>query len=143
MAITRVGTNVTWSSATSITVNSNTQADSDTMSVDATTTAIGMVIHVDNQGAPATGDYIDIYLKPNVGDVSAGTGNDFATDEHATFLCRLNTFSTDSPGEDPARVYVELPVAMTSFKLSHKYASAAPATRSLVLRARYHEVRVS
>ena len=141
MAMTRAETNVTWSSAASITVSSNTQADSDTITVDATTTAIGMVIHADNQGTPATGDYIDIYLKPSVGDVDGSAGDDFATDEHATFLCRLNTFSTDTPGEDPARIYVELPIAMKSFKLSHK--GNQTATRNIVLRARMHEVRVA
>lgn len=139
MAITRVETNVAWSTAASITVSANTQADSDAMTVDATTIAAGLVIHAKNQGTPASGDYIDIWLKPTVGDVDGTAGDDYTTDEHAVFLVRLNTYGTDNPGEDPARAYVEIPIAMKGFKLSHKANQAA--TRSIVLRARLHEVR--
>lgn len=139
MAITRVETDLQWSSSASITVSSNTQADSDALSLDATCIAAGLEIHCDNQGTPASGDYVDFYLKPSVGSVDGSAGDDFATDEHAVYLGRINTYGTDNPGEDPARAFFELPIAMKSFKLSHKANQAA--TRNILVRARLHEVR--
>lgn len=141
MAITRTETDVTWSATASITVSSNTQADSDSMTVDATCVALGLIIHADNQGTPASGDYVDFYLKPGVGSVDGSAGDDWATDEHALYLGRIDTFASNTPGEDPARLYVELPIGMKNFKLSHLANQAA--TRNVLLRARMHEVRAA
>jgi len=141
MAITRVETQVQFSAANSITVTSNTQADSDAFTFDATTIMAGIVVSADNAGTPASGDYVDLYWKSSTGDVLGDSGNDYETDEHATFLGRIDTVAANTPGEDPARKYFELPVAATAGRLSYKCNQAA--TRNIVLRARITEVRAA
>jgi hypothetical protein len=141
MAITRVESQVQFSASSSITVSSNTQADSDAFSFDATTIMAGIVVSADNAGTPASGDYVDFYWKSSTGDVLGDSANDYETDEHATYLGRVDTVAANTPGEDPARKYFELPVGATAGKLSYKCNQAA--TRNIVLRARITEVRAA
>lgn len=140
MAITQTSTALTFSSSASVTISANTQADSDAYTFDATAIGAGVVVSVDNQGTPASGDYIDLYAKFTTGDVLGDTGDDYETDEHAAYLGRIDTFGTNTPGEDPARKWYPLfPLGAKGFKLSYKANQAA--TRNLVLRAMVSEKR--
>lgn len=141
MAITKFESDITFASASSITVNSNTQADSDAFTPDATCVALGIIVDANNAGTPASGDWVDLYWKCSLGNVDGSAGDDWETDEHAMYLGRLNTFGSDTPGEDPARKFFELPVAIKSGKLSYKCNQAA--TRNIVLRARVLEQRAA
>lgn len=142
MAITRASTAITFSASASITVSSNTQADSDAYTFDDTAIGAGIEISVDNAGTPASGDYVDLYIKYTTGDVLGDTGDDYETDEYATPLGRIDTLASNTPGEDPARrAYVLNPLAFKGFKLSYKANQAA--TRNLVIRAMVSEKRAA
>lgn len=141
MALTRNETQITWSAAASVTLSANTRQDADAFTFDATDFAASLTINADNAGTPASGDYVDCYIKWTTGDVLGDTGNDYDTDEHAQFLCRLDTFSTNTPGEDPARKTIDIPVSATGFKLSVQGNQAA--TRNVVVRARVNTQRAA
>lgn len=139
MATTRVETQVTFSSASSITVSSNSAATSDAVTWDATTVDAGIMVSADNAGTPSSGDTVDVWWASTTGDVLGDTGSDYETNEHATYLGRLDTVAANTPGEDPARKWFPLPVAATGGRLVYQCAQAA--SRNIVLRARITEIR--
>lgn len=141
MAITRVETQVLFAAASSITVSSNSAANSDAITWDATTVMAGIVVSADNSGTPSSGDTVDLWWASSTGDVLGDSGNDYETTEHATYLGRLDTVAANTPGEDPVRKYFDLPVAATAGRLI--YQCAAAATRNIVIRARITEVRAA
>ena len=56
--------------------------------------------------------------------------------EHAEWLCRLDTYATNTPGEDPARKTVPLRVrGKKAFKIAA--VAAQGASRAVTLRVRY------
>lgn len=141
MASSFVQSQVTWAAAASITLSSATRQDSDTLTLNAETYDAAITISADNAGTPASGDVLDVYIKWTTGDVLGDTGDDFDTSEHAMFLCRLDTFATNTPGEDPARRTVQIPTAPQKFRLSVESPNAA--TRNMVVRARLEEHRIA
>lgn len=134
MALTRTESQITWSSSASLTLSSTSRTDSDAFTFDATDVSASVQVSADNAGTPASGDTLDVYIKWTTGDVLGDSADDFDTDEHAQFLFRLDTFSTNTPGEDPARKTVDIPVSAKGFKLSVVGAQAG--TRNLTVRAR-------
>lgn len=134
MALTRQENQVTWSAASSITLSAATRSDSDAFTFDATDIAAALQVDANNAGTPASGDVLNVYVKYTTGDILGDSADDFDTDEHALFLGTLNTFGSDTPGEDPARKTWEIPVAPKGFKLSVDSPNAA--TRNMVVRAR-------
>lgn len=134
MASTRNETQITWSAAASITLSSSAAQTSDAYTYNAEAWEAGVVVSADNQGTPASGDYVDVWAAYTAGDVLGDTGSDYETTEHATFLGRLNTYGSDTPGEDPARKYFPLDTAPLGFKLIVSSPNAA--TRNVVVRAR-------
>jgi len=140
MALTRNEKQITWSSASSITLSAATLTWSDAVSFDATDIAGGLLVSVDNAGTPASGDTCEIWITYTTGDVLGDSGDDFATDEHAVYLGLMDTYSTNTPGEDPARKAVVVDVqSYKGFKLGVKAANAA--TRNIVVRARLQTQR--
>lgn len=128
-------TQVLWSTAASVTLSTNNRTDSDAVTLNVEDWDAAMQISADNAGTPASGDTVDVYVKWSNGDVLGDSGDDFDTDEHAEWLCRLDTYPTNTPGEDPARKTVQLMVSgKKAFKLSA--VAAQGATRNVVLRAR-------
>lgn len=142
MALTRNETQITWSSAGSITLNTTGLVWSDAVTFDATDVAGGIMVSADNQGTPASGDTVDVWVAYTTGDVLGDTGDDYATDEHAIFHGTLDTYATNTPGEDPARRAIPLDVA--SFK-GCKIGLKAPqgSTRNIVARVRLHTQRAA
>lgn len=142
MAITKTSTAVTFSAASSITVSSNSQADSDAFTFNETCIGAGIVVSADNAGTPAAGDYVDLWAKYTTGDVLGDSGDDYTTDEHSIYLGRLDTVAANTPGEDPVRAFYVLDaVAAKGFRLSYKCNQAA--TRNIVLRAMINETRAA
>jgi hypothetical protein len=141
MAAAIIETQVLWAAASSKTVSAATIQWSDAMSCTVLDDAYQLQVSADNAGTPASGDYVDFYWKSSTGDVLGDSANDYETDEHATYLGRVDTVAANTPGEDPARKYFELPVGATAGKLSYKCNQAA--TRNIVLRARITEVRAA
>lgn len=139
MASSKTQTQIAWSAAASVTITSNTsynRSDAVTLSVETWEAAIQ--VSADNSGTPAAGDVVYIYVAYSAGDLLGDTGNDYDTDEHAVFLGVLDTYATDTPGEDPARKTFPLP---TTAPLAIQVLALAPqaASRNIVLRARLVE----
>lgn len=135
MASTKTETQIQWSAADSKTVSANTIQWSDALTLNAEDWAGTLQVSADNAGTPASGDTCDVYLARSVGDILGDSGNDFDTDEHAEYLMRLDTYATNTPGEDPARKSVPIEIAgCTAIKIGVLCAQAA--TRNIVVRAR-------
>lgn len=132
-----VETQITWSAANSITVSSATEVVSDTFTLQDDTIEAAVQISADNQGTPAAGDTAIVRIRRTTGDILGDTGSDFDTAEHAERLMKLDTFATNTPGEDPARKTVDVSCASKEFKIGVVCAQAA--TRNIVIRARVIE----
>lgn len=141
MAISRNEVGITFAAAASVTVSSNAAATSDAIAWDATTVQGGIVVSADNAGTPASGDWVDLWWASTTGDTDGSAGDDYETNEHALYLGRLDTVAANTPGEDPARKFFELPVAAKGGRLVYQCNQAA--TRNIVLRARVIDVRAA
>lgn len=136
MALTRqTGQQIQWSGANSITLSSATRQDSDAFVFDATDVAAVVTVTADNVGTPASGDYVDVYVKWTTGDVLGDTADDYDTTEHAEYLGRLDTYATNTPGEDPARRTWSLNhmIGAKAFRVSVEAPQAA--SRNVVVRS--------
>jgi hypothetical protein len=134
MASSRVETQITWSAASSLSISSASNSTSDAFTFDASDWAAAIQLSADNNGTPASGDTVDFYILWTSGDILGDTGSDYDTVEHAPRLCRLDTYATNSPGEDPARVTIPLDnIAALGGKI---YAVNNSAGRAITVRAR-------
>lgn len=135
MASTKTETQVQWSAADSKTVSAATIQWSDALTLNAEDWAGALQISADNAGTPASGDVCDVYVAWTTGDILGDSSDDFDTDEHAEWVGRLDTYATNTPGEDPARRTWPLTVAG---KKALKVGVICPlaATRNIVVRAR-------
>lgn len=136
MGLGRTEQQILWSGANSKTLNAATRFDSDEYVIDSSVVAISLSVRADNQGTPASGDVVNIYVKWSNGDITGGGGaNTFNTDEYAMPFTVLDTYSTNTPGEDPADKTLPIDPKMgKSFKLSVDSPNAA--TRNMLLYAR-------
>ena len=106
-------TQVTWSSASTISLNSTSRFNSDTVTLNIEDWDGSIQLLADNSGTPASGDVVDVYIK------WSNDGTNFDTDEHAEFVTRLDTYATNTPGEDPAGRTVPIDVSgKKAFKVS-------------------------
>lgn len=137
MALTRqTGQGITWATGSaSTTLASSARVDSDAFTFDATDVAAAITVNADNAGTPASGDYVDVYIKWTTGDVLGDTADDYDTTEHAEYLGRLDTYATNTPGEDPARRTWSLShmIGAKGFKLSVEGPQAG--ARNVVVRS--------
>ena len=126
---------VLWAAASSVTVSANTIQWSDAMTLHVEDWDGAVTVSADNAGTPASGDLCDVYAAWSAGDVLGDSGDDFDTDEHAEFLGRIDTFASNTPGEDPARKTFTLGV---SGKVALKIGVLCPqaSSRNIVVRAR-------
>lgn len=126
---------VLWSSASSVSLSTNSRVDSDAISLNIEDWDGALQVSADNSGTPASGDIVDVYAKWTTGDVLGDSSDDYDTDEHAEFICRLDTFSTNTPGEDPARKTISLDLSgKKGLKVSA--VAAQGASRAITFRAR-------
>lgn len=133
MASSRNSTQITWAAAASISLNTNTAQTSDAFSYHIEDWEAELQVSADNSGTPASGDYVDVWVAYSTGDVLGDTGDDYDTEEHAQFVCRLNTYGADTPGEDPARKTVPIATGNKGFRLIAKANQGA--TRAITFRA--------
>lgn len=136
MASSRNQSQITWSSgSTSVTLSSNnTRSTSDAFSFNAEDWDADIHLYADNAGTPASGDTVDFYIHYSTGDLNADASDDYATNEHAEFLCRLDTYATNTPGEDPASKVI--PIRTTSGKFKISCEGPQVASRNIACRAR-------
>ena len=135
MASTKVETQITWSAAASVSLNSASRFDSDAVTLNVEDYSATLQIYADNSGTPGVGDVVNVYVKYSNGDILGDSGDDYDSSEHATFVGRLDTYSANTPGEDPAMRTVEIPVVG---RKALKVSAEAPqgATRAITFRAR-------
>lgn len=136
MALTRGNlTQITWSAASSKTLNANTRVDSDPITFDAALVQALLWLTMDNQGTPASGDWVDVWIK------TSPDGTNWDTDEHATYVGRWNTYGTDNPGEDPAAKGLPIDCSAKAIKISMQANQAA--TRNIVVSGYLHAQHAS
>ena len=135
MASSNPGVALTWSSASSVTVSSSAVVWSDPITFDVEDWDGSIQINADNAGTPASGDVCDVYIAYTNGDTLGDSGDDYDTPEHSQFLDRLDTYSSNTPGEDPARKTMDI---QPSGKKGAKIGVSCPqaGTRNIVIRGR-------
>lgn len=130
---TREETQIQWGGSASKSVSNGSSQTSDAVTFSAGDWAAAIQINADNDGAPASGDTLDVYILWTAGDVDGSAGDDYDTPEHGQHLCTLDTYAT-SGGSDPARKTVDIGgIAAKSFKL---YAKNNSGGRAITIRAR-------
>lgn len=138
MALARTETQIQWSAADTVSVSSGATATSDALTFQTNTWAAAVQLMADNAGTPASGDRITFRVLYTTGDVADDTGDDYDTAEHGTLLAIIDTWSSNTPGEDPARVTVPLPtVAAKAIKIQ---ATSGAASNSITVSARLVEL---
>lgn len=139
MALSLIETQITWGSAASVTVSSAAPVISDAFPVNAAAIAAAIQISADNAGTPATGDTVTAQIAYTTGDLLGDTGDDYDTTEHAAPLMVLDTYGSNTPGEDPAVKTAPIGIAAKGGKLIITCPQAA--TRNITIRARLIEKR--
>lgn len=135
MASSHPEAQLTWASSSSKTLSSSTQVDTDEFLFNVEDMLFDVTVYVDNQGTPANGDVVNVGLKFTPGDIKGDSGNDYDTAEHLLSLGQLDTYSTNTSGEDPAqKTFYGIPRVGTGFKGSVDSPNAA--TRNMVVRMR-------
>lgn len=141
MALTLVETQILWETATSVTVSAATAVTSDAFAIDLTTIAASIQISVDNSGTALSGDTCTVQIAYTAGDLLGDSSDDYDTTEHATPFLVLDTYATNTPGEDPARKTGPISIAAKGGKLIVTCPQAA--SRNMVVRARLIEKRAA
>ena len=126
---------ITWDTGSSSkSVTSATLVTSDAVTLTAGDYDYQLQVSADNAGTPAAGDICIVSIARTTGDILGDTGSDYDTVEHAQKLCTLDTYSTNTPGEDPARKTIPLDnIAALGLKV---YAVNNSAGRAITVRAR-------
>ena len=117
MALTRVQTAITWSSASSIALNDTATHGSDAYTFDATDIQAAIQVYASNGGTPASGDTVNCRMLYTCGDVLGDSGDDYDTARSGELIAVLDTYGTDSWGENPALRTMQIPVGAKGFKL--------------------------
>lgn len=134
MASSINNTQVTWSASASTTVASSTVVWSDAVTFNAEDWEAALQVNADNAGTPASGDVCDVYVAWSTGDVDGSAGDDFDSVEHAELIGRLDTYGSNTPGEDPARrTWPIVPGGAKSCKVGVSCPQAG--SRNIVVRA--------
>lgn len=133
MAVTHNEIQVQWSGADSQSVSAGASATSDTVSFH-TAAVEGMVsLKADNNGTPAAGDTVDLFILYTSGDPDGAGADEFDTNSHGRYLATL-----DTSVEDPALRTVRVGVAAKGAKIRAVNNSAG---RSITVSAALTEVR--
>lgn len=131
---------ITWSTAASTTVSSATPVTSDAAGLTAGDVEYILQVSADNAGTPASGDTCKVYIARTTGDILGDSGDDYDTTEHAEYVGMLDTYGTNTPGEDPARGSWPVDLAgAKNVKVIVECAQAA--SRNIVCRARLSALR--
>lgn len=134
MSSSRNETQIQWSAANSVTVSSSTVVWSDAIAFNIEDWDAELQVNADNAGTPASGDTCTVYVAYTAGDVLGDSGSDYTSVEHSEFVMQLDTFATNTPGEDPANKTAPLRTGPLGFKVGLSCPQAG--TRNIVVRAR-------
>lgn len=117
-------------------LNSTSRFAMDAITINADAVSGSLTVILDNQGTPASGDYVDIQVK------YSADGTNYDTDEHAIYLPRMDTYSSNDPGEDPAQRTFSLNVSGKQKLLIIAKANQG-GTRTINFSAIYNEHRMA
>ena len=106
MAVASNEIQIKWAAANSKSVAGSASEISDSFTFNASSFQATIILKADNSGAPASGDTIDYDYLPTSGDPDGSGGDEFATNNHAISLGRI-----DTNADDPGVMVVTLPVA--------------------------------
>lgn len=134
MASSRNETQVQWSAANSVTVSSSTVVWSDAFTFNIEDWDAELQVDANNAGTPASGDVCTVYVAYTTGDILGDSSSDYASVEHSEFVMQLDTFGTNTPGEDPANRTAPLRTGPLGLKVGVSCPQAA--SRNIVVRAR-------
>lgn len=140
MAITDTQTQVTWSSASTLTVTSATEVVSDVMTIDASCINLSFSLY-STVSTTGSGDTAVWRIRWSTGDVKNDSGDDYDTAEHAAVIAVLDCYPTNTPGENPAQLTVPVPRGASKYKLACTCAGAA--THNMTIAARMNEQRAA
>jgi len=115
MAVARTELQVTWDTGNNSysLVTATWAQTSDAMTMTATGFAATIHLKADQTvGTPASGDYVDFFAQLTGGDPDGAGADEYDTDGHDIFLCRI-----DVNVDDPGLKSVNFPVACESFKI--------------------------
>lgn len=120
---------IQWSTNRSVTVNAGANTTSDAITASGTQVAAQIQLKADNAGAPQSGDTVDFFWLPSLGDIDATpqSADEFDTPGTATLLARVDTNT-----EDPCIVTIPLP---TPFKAGKVYAKNNSGGRNITVSA--------
>lgn len=105
MASSKNTQTVLWSASATVSVSAGATQTSDALSLNVEDWGGAVQLKADNDGTAASGDTVDFYAAWSV-----DNGTTYDTTEHAQHLATLNTYGSDTPGEDPAVATVDLNV---------------------------------
>lgn len=126
----------TSSMTTAKTLSSATLFWFDEITINADDWDFGVWVHADNQGTPASGDVVNIWLARSM------DGTNYPTDEHAQQIGQLDTYSTNTPGEDPAAISLPIPLNGAQ-KVKIGFAAPQAGTRNINVKGVYNSHRSS
>ena len=130
MTVSKNSIQVEWAAADSKSVGAGGTETSDVATLSADAFQAGLQLKADHSSTPASGDTIDWYLLPTLGDPDADPDSvdEYDTIGHAYFLAQLDTNT-----EDPALISVEVPAWIKAFKLTADSNAASAITCSAQL----------
>jgi len=135
MATTKSNVQVTWSSATSKSVSSSSNATSDAHTFDASSVSAMITVKANHGGTPASGDTVDFFLLYTTGDPDAASTDEYDSSGHGMHIATLDT-NTDNP----AIKTVEIPVSAKGFKV---YAKNNDSNSDITVSAEVYETIIS
>lgn len=127
MAVATNELQILWSAASSLSIAAAGTGTSDAITASVTALAAQIQLKADNNGTPASGDTVDFYWLPSLGDPDGASTEEYDTPGHAMFLARLDTNTAD-----PSIVTVPLP---TPFLKGKVYAVNNSAGRAITVSA--------
>jgi hypothetical protein len=141
MAITHTETQLAFSATTPGTVTANSTLTSDIITLDDTCVAAQVQLKA-TLASPAADDYIDVYLQQTLGDPDgADVADEYDTDGHAVFLCRLDSSSGGENGT--AIATVPLPLPQKSMQFLFRGDHSGTTTNSISVSGRVIEQRAA
>jgi len=114
MAITRTETQVTWSTANSVSVTTGSSQTSDEVNLDATCVAAQISMKADNSTTPAADDQIYMWLIQTSGDPDGAATDEFDSLD-ASSMVLLGILDTNAI--DPVQKTVPLPIPQKGLKI--------------------------
>ena len=140
MPSTRNEVAISWPTAAAyVDITSGGNATSEVCTFNAEAWDAALTLYADNQGTPASGDTVDVFIEWTSGSVDGTAGDDYDTPKGAQWVARLNTYAIDSDGEDPQQKTVPLTtMAAKAFKL---YAKNNSGGRTIRVRAEISDHR--